>query len=150
MGGLGNQMFQYAFFLKLSKVSNSNCAVDISFFDENICHNGYELERVFNITLPKANVKECFICGKKNRLYRKTIINKIMYKLIYKKYLYSIKSPAEASEYYPEVLISNYKYYSGYWSNELYFKDIQNEILDMFQFRNIDSRNLNIAREMQE
>ena len=54
-GGLGNQMFEYAFFCYMQKVYGDKTQVvaDITWFDRNHnVHNGYELERVFGIKLP--------------------------------------------------------------------------------------------------
>lgn len=64
-GGLGNQMFQYAFYLKLKNVYEENVKADFSFFCKQNCHNGYELKRIFNIDMPFATVEECYFSGKK-------------------------------------------------------------------------------------
>ena len=49
-GGLGNQMFQYAFYKALCKqYPDTQVTMDIyNVFDEDL-HNGYELGRVFNL-----------------------------------------------------------------------------------------------------
>lgn len=47
-GGLGNQMFQYAMFLKLRALGYM-VKLDISLYNYVKMHNGYELERVFGI-----------------------------------------------------------------------------------------------------
>ena len=52
-GGLGNQMFQYAFMLAL-RTKGINVKLDISYYDywnkyNWKMHNGYELEKVFGI-----------------------------------------------------------------------------------------------------
>ena len=60
-GGLGNQMFEYAFFCYMQKVYGDRTQVvaDITWFDRNHnVHNGYELERVFGIKLPCASYEE--------------------------------------------------------------------------------------------
>lgn len=47
-GGLGNQMFQYA--LYLSFISKGvKAKLDISRFNTHKLHNGYELEKIFNV-----------------------------------------------------------------------------------------------------
>lgn len=73
IGGLGNQLFQYCFYLALKK---ENCkkdfSLDIEDFNNYSLHNGYELERVFNLN------EKYFKSAVKNRIYRK-VIDKIFY-----------------------------------------------------------------------
>ena len=49
-GGLGNQLFQYAFYRYIQIATNDICYIDDSaFFGKNVEHNGFEIEKVFNI-----------------------------------------------------------------------------------------------------
>lgn len=51
-GGLGNQLYQYAFLRFLEVNTGQKCWVDDSaFWGEGVEHNGYELERIFGIKL---------------------------------------------------------------------------------------------------
>ena len=47
--GLGNQMFQYSFYLLMKKMYGDKTKVlcDITWFNANDDHHGYELERIF-------------------------------------------------------------------------------------------------------
>ena len=54
LGGLGNQMFQYAFYLSL-KQHFGKVKADLHGFDDYELHHGFELEKVFGIQLEKAN-----------------------------------------------------------------------------------------------
>ena len=47
-GGLGNQMFQYAFYLFLKK-KGIKAVIDNSLYSEFKMHNGFELIKVFDI-----------------------------------------------------------------------------------------------------
>lgn len=47
-GGLGNQMFQYAFYLSM-KSKGIDCRIDDTLFYTAKMHNGFELDRVFSI-----------------------------------------------------------------------------------------------------
>ena len=47
-GGLGNQMFQYAFYLSM-KSKGVKCTIDDTLFYSTKMHNGFELKRVFGI-----------------------------------------------------------------------------------------------------
>ena len=47
IGGLGNQMFQYAAGLALSRARNQTLLLDVSGFAGYTLHQGFELQRVF-------------------------------------------------------------------------------------------------------
>lgn len=56
-GGLGNQMFQYAFCEWLKKF-DSDIEADASEFWCFDCHDGFEVEKIFNIKFNKAKIKD--------------------------------------------------------------------------------------------
>lgn len=131
-GGLGNQMFQYAMVLALRNQGHE-VKIDISYYDFFKMHNGYELNRVFGI---------------KEELYNKQGIHILWLRLLNKlkpSFLYDFDS----LEYTPSILANPKNYLFGYWQNEKYFKSIEKTVRDLFVFRNIDSTNEKIAKEMQ-
>lgn len=67
-GGLGNQMFGYAFFLLLKRVYPQT-EVSIYFFSNHNDHNGLELPRIFPIQLTEYRRARA-------RLYWKPILHK--------------------------------------------------------------------------
>ena len=52
IGGLGSQMFKYAFYLALRENTTQRCLIDTTFFSQRESWNGYELDRVFGIEAP--------------------------------------------------------------------------------------------------
>ena len=75
IGGLGNQMFQVSFYNYLSKVLDMNFIIDISDFDNDQLHNGFELAKIFNLKLlstkkqrNNVNVGHCSL-AKKQRTF---------------------------------------------------------------------------------
>ena len=50
-GGLGNQLYQYAFIRLLETATNEKCIIDDSAFWRFDQHNGYELEKIFGLKL---------------------------------------------------------------------------------------------------
>ena len=52
LGGLGSQMYKYAFYLMLCKESYQDCYIDTTYFMQKKIWNGYELEKIFNIHAP--------------------------------------------------------------------------------------------------
>ena len=59
MGGLGNQMFQYAFQLAVQqKYTDVSVLADLSHYTLNHEHNGFELQKYFGIELQTAKENE--------------------------------------------------------------------------------------------
>ncbi len=58
-GGLGNQMFEYAFYRYMTnKYGADNVIGDMTWFDRNYSeHQGYELKKVFDIDIPAIDYK---------------------------------------------------------------------------------------------
>ena len=57
-GGLGNQMFQYAFLVAVRETFNKEVLMDTSLFKGRDFHNGFELTKLFNITAKEATKKD--------------------------------------------------------------------------------------------
>jgi hypothetical protein len=119
-GGLGNQMFQYAFYLRIKKEH------PISFFLFNIknsqgAHWGFELDNVFFIDSTKqtsAFSKMERHCPLFNNAY------------------YLVKQD-NCFEYVPQICELNHFFiqYDGYWQNAEYFKPIEQQVRSAFSFR---------------
>ena len=59
LGGLGNQMFQYALYLSLQEsFPKERVALDLSSFHGYHLHNGFELENIFSVTAKKASAAD--------------------------------------------------------------------------------------------
>jgi hypothetical protein len=57
--GLGNQMFQYVFFRSLMKHHpDARIRADLTWFDWNDVHQGYELKKLFGISVDEAKPGE--------------------------------------------------------------------------------------------
>lgn len=132
LGGLGNQMFQYALVLALRN-KGFRVKLDTSFFQYEQMHNGYELNRVFGIC-------EELECKKGIHLFWLRLI---------RRYFSSFFISTDPLTYFPEILEHPKRYICGYWQNEQYFNDIESDIRKAFVFQNIDERNRSLAKEMQ-
>src|SRR5690606_18156302 len=66
LGGLGNQMFQYAFFLSLEKCYGKVKA-DLTGFGEYRLHHGFELAKVFGVAMEQATPFELRIYTSQQR-----------------------------------------------------------------------------------
>lgn len=152
--GLGNQMYEYAFYKKICKVYNRN--VVFAYWEGGDDHYGYELERAFNIHLPFAPAG---YVAKYSNFYPKNGKKYWLYSRLFnmRSRVFGDKAsfikPDDFTEYYPEVfeLSPMYSHYlKGVWANELYFQDIKEEVISDFVFQNIDVRNEKLVKELSE
>lgn len=128
MGGLGNQMFQYAVGRSLTVKHKTNLKLDLSFLQnppKNITHRPYELN-VFNIQSDIANKSEIdkFIPN-----------NKILYNI---KRITGLKGVIkEPHLHFYEGLLSapDNSYLIGYWQSEKYFKEVEDIIRKDFDIK---------------
>lgn len=133
-GGLGNQMFQYAFGRRISLISNKVLKLDINGFDEDHVYERKYILDCFNIEENIATEKDL----RKARIFTsKSYIGKII-KLVNniaphkKRYLICEK---QLFVFDSRVLNRyNSAYINGSWQNEKYFKDIQHILRKDFTF----------------
>jgi hypothetical protein len=144
LGGLGNQLFQYAAARRLSELKNVNFKLDITAFNE------YKLREY---SLNHYNIIENIATPTEIEYYtRKRKFNKF-YKCIPK--LKPNNIPIMFKEkhfsYNQEIVkIPNNIYLSGYWQNEKYFKDIEPIIRKEFKLKSISSeQSLKMADKIQ-
>lgn len=125
LGGLGNQMFQYALGRNLALKNNDKLSIDLSELllrEKHINHTHREFELdVFNITYASK-------------------INKIpewkIFTLISKK-LFPVKPVIEQNHFFnPQILdLKGNISLNGFWQTELYFKEIEDVIRKDFSFK---------------
>lgn len=145
IGGLGNQMFQYAFYLALRhKYPNEHFKLHTKAYKGYGLHNLFELERVFCISEDKASVKDMLRLAYPYMNYR---MWQIGYHLLPQRK--TMLNERIFGHYYEEAFTkTNSCYYDGYWQNERYFSDIRQEVIRAFTLRNIDERNMQVAMKI--
>jgi hypothetical protein len=135
-GGLGNQMFQYAFAKSLSLKNKKAVFLDNTAFDSNsfITKRDFKLE-IFNISLSLVSQNNQFV----NRKFKNhQFFNKLQKKVIKKWPFLSKKIRIEKSLEFDNKNLNLYSYYEGYWQSEKYFKDFNIQIINDFAFKNIN------------
>jgi hypothetical protein len=133
IGGLGNQMFQYAASRALSLERDVPLYLDVQDFKGYALHNGYELSRVFNINTQLAGNAEL-----------KQVLGWRAYSPIRKKLYRPQLSKFRGKRMFVDTQFSTWRqikevpndcYLMGNWQTEHYFKDFQDAIRADFSFR---------------
>ena len=132
-GGLGNQMFQYAYKLRL-KSMGFKVYDDLSFYYFNQQYMPFVLTEVFN----NIQIDEC----SSNMLVTKAVRG-----IVKKKDIYKLD---ENYTLYNEYNLTTAGWHEGYWQSYKYYESIMQEINHVFQFEKTkNSYVANLAKEIQ-
>lgn len=144
-GGLGNQMFQYAFYRKQKLKNNAYVKFDISSFSGYKQHNGFELEKIFDLDIDYATISDICESGKALNL-----LDRIKNKVLFKREPYYSRKPQEAITFFPEMEKLKEGYYFGYWQSYKYFEDITDKLRNEFNFKILlDLKNLSLKSKIE-
>lgn len=101
-GGLGNQKFIYAFYMRMKK-HYSNTRIDLSDMVHYKAHNGYEMHRVFNLPPIEFRINQPL----------KKVIEFLFFKKIYeRKQIPSSLVPYDKKYFWPLL------YFKGFYQSE--------------------------------
>ena len=134
LGGLGNQLFQYAFSRELERRAEEPVFTDTSAFDRYRLHNGLELERVFGLSLQRIKVQTARqLCTEPtNPLTRAR-------RRFFPKKSHFIDRD---TSYHGDVFtLAGDRYYEGYWQSERYFEGVAAELRRDLVFPALSPRN---------
>ena len=116
-GGLGNQMFIYAFYLQMKK-RFPHVYIDLTDMMHYHAHYGYEMHRVFG--LPHV---ECCM----NQPLKK-VLEFLFFKTIIERKQHGSLRPYECRYLWPLI------YFKGFYQSEKYFSGIEDEVRQAFTF----------------
>ena len=154
-GGLGNQMFQYAFY-KASSLSHKELWTTTAWYSFNNSHNGYELKRIFDISYRK-NLALPFKLKKKtgdDKIQQLSEVQNSSLTKILRNFLTNnpfVKFFEFPDSKYDGTFLNTKKFciISGYFQNEKYFKSVSDLVVKDFTFPDFDeSENIQIAAKI--
>lgn len=156
-GGLGNQMFEYAFYVHLKeKYPNIEIKLDTKYAFP-ISHNGIELFKIFNLTPHQAEWKEVKRLVRNYPIYNNNnLFNRNITRVLRKvnRLPKTFKIQKDFTAFYEDFLdLSETKssYFYGAFANYKYFEDIKDNIRKIYKFPYItDTTNLAYKKKIEE
>lgn len=148
LGGLGNQMFEYAMYLALKDAHpHENIMCSTRSFRGYGLHNGFELERIFGIKVKEASLWQLAQLAYPFWNYRTW---QVMQHWLPKRDSMT-RGTSQITFNEDEVLRKDSVFYDGYWQNEGNFKHIRQQVLEAFQFPKMkDELNINLVKMLQQ
>lgn len=151
MGGLGNQLQQYALYRKI-EMTGREAGLDLSWFDRDIQENmqaprELELNRLEGLSMKTVSPEEV-----RALLGRRYEDGESVFEKIRRKISPSLVRVFEETDmYHPEILQWQNKYLVGYWACEAYYADILDRLREEIRFpESPDARNRETAAQMEE
>jgi hypothetical protein len=141
IGGLGNQMFQFALYQALRETQSLEVKADVSEFNRYKLHNGLELERIFNINLNKASRREINILKDAGNSFTARIRRKLFG---IKKSHVKERSISENQNWAIDGM-----YYDGYWQSEDFFSSVSESIRNIYNFpKDTEPKNIELKKNI--
>ncbi|QDO81998.1 alpha-1,2-fucosyltransferase [Shewanella psychropiezotolerans] len=137
VGGLGNQLFQYAFYIALKQQFNEEVKLDISQFNDYKLHNGYELELVFQLGETYSTKKEVEAIYSKNSTLPQKILRYFQRKI-------KVEERRKHEFQYKNVLVgleNKNVYFRGYWQSYKYFEAVEETLRNTLKFPPVSETN---------
>lgn len=154
-GGLGNQMFQYAFALSLKEAfPEEDVYIDVSHYHTLFfkhykginLHNGFEIDKVFpNASLPIAHFPQIV---KVSYYIPNYVLSRLGRKFLPKRKTELIPSYNMNYSYMPEAFQPGNRYYEGFWQCIKNFEAIKPQLQQVFNHPEPNDYNKNLIEKI--
>lgn len=147
IGGLGNQMFQYAFAVALQEKWKEEVKADThhyhyifskTFHGNNFYHNGFEIDKIFQNA--KLKVASPWDIMKISYYIPNFKISRVVRKLMPVRKSEYIQPAKQAYCFEPEAMESNARYFEGYWMAYKYFDACREKIQEVYSFPQLTTK----------
>ena len=137
IGGLGNQLFQFAAGLAAARRGGTELRVALDLFEGYRLHQGFELTRVFAVALLEANATEMREClGPWRSKAARRLLGRFVRGTLHGGRV--VLQPTVT--YWPGIReIGPSAYLQGYWQSERFFEDAVAEVRNALVFRSAPS-----------
>ncbi|MFA7245498.1 MAG: alpha-1,2-fucosyltransferase [Candidatus Magasanikbacteria bacterium] len=144
IGGLGNQLFQYALARKLSVHLDTKVVLDIT---------PYKKYKLHKYGLDNFNICSKIISGREKIFwyFKKIILFDKIFCIISKKFRNAIYITEQQFNFDKKIFLDSKKdtYLDGYWQSEKYFLDIRKNLLgDLIVSKQIEGKNLELSKQI--
>ena len=156
IGGLGNQMFQYAFAEALKyHFPDEDVLIDTSHFKHIFIkkfkvanlHNGYEMDKVFpNADLPIATGRQL---RKVSRYIPNYLISRLARKYLKPKPTEYIQEKKDSFAYNPDVFRKGDCYYEGIWESVQYLNPVREKLRLVYAHPQPNEKNAALIRQIE-
>jgi hypothetical protein len=148
-GGLGNQLYQYAFIYRVAKEKNVPFGLDVSSYKTerikgNRVHNGFELNQIFGIA-DEASIYDCLRAGAA-RYYFNVAQGKVLKQVPEHAAPVWVERDDERLTFSERTFDNEYTYYQGFCEHYQYIEPVWHELRKKLRLPDItDDKNKRIA-----
>lgn len=136
-GGLGNQMFQYAF-MEALKSRGRNVKASLGYYDKHPDSRPFSLNEIFpDLDLEYVSNLEFDAIDERWKKIKSTHLQKEFCRNYAERFFWVEDVVKEPGTYQPNVFLTQNCVFVGYWQTEKYFKDIRDILELKFRFANV-------------